>query len=148
MHTDKEKRRSILKVIFFYWLAYVLISTIITFWARKESDYNSELPVMVATITCFILVMFAALSAAFRNRIFLRSKFNQLSITARRFIWAVLCWVTLVLTFVMTFSPFGRYTDDADWALTWKIISAPPLLIALGYFSYKKMIKKDSQDPS
>lgn len=68
MNTDKPKSRSILRTIFFYWLSYVLISTVLLFFARKEEPYNDNLPVEVATATVVLLVLFAGVSALFKRR--------------------------------------------------------------------------------
>jgi len=68
-------------------------------------------------------------------------KFAKASFGNRALIAGSGFWALVVLAFVFMFEPYGRYVSDSEWWQVAKIIVFPPVVVAIGYFLYNKVIK-------
>lgn len=71
---------------------------------------------------------------------FIKHYIFRLSRPARMVLAGSLFWAIVVLSFVIMFSPYGRYMNDDDVWQVFKIIVIPPFIAYIGYILYLKLV--------
>ena len=69
------------------------------------------------------------------------ARVQTFSFPARLLIATALFWPVCVVSFNGVFSPYGEYMNDRDFSHLLKVIFFPPVLMGVGYFLYKKVLK-------
>jgi hypothetical protein len=128
-------------------IAYILYFALFSVIVKVAIKMISHAHGTGVAITMALLLVAACLAVGagyllYKHRIYLWKRFSGLSIIQRMLIWVAISWITLVLSIVLVFSPFGSYMYGDDWVTTLKIVIFPPILFALGYLSYSKMVKR------
>jgi hypothetical protein len=71
----------------------------------------------------------------------LHGQLQKMSHAKKLAVASVLFWVFIVLTFVLTFEPYGTFMNSEDWWHAFKIIIFPPIVMFVGYFLLVKVVK-------
>ncbi len=130
-NTPKNLGERIRVILVWYILPAVVFLTLIKF-------IGSGMALPIAIFSLAIIGLAAVLIYAYRNELI--DKYRTLSLSSRLYLWGCGFWCFLVLSYVLTFDPFG-YMYDSDWYTVWKIILFPPMLIGLGHYSYLKLVR-------